>query len=184
MILCKGLVVFFFLSRPRARGRPKGPGRRNFARRTNANPTPTPRQPNAVPTKSLLGSLPAAGAADLTRKPVLNPWRGADRRPHTFPEASGVHFGTNFGFKNDHFCHLFGGPVGAFFGPVFRRFFATQALYNLIASAFARKSRIRLATHKNQRIFPFLLFARRRKARSKARNRGQKWYRKRHPKCI
>ena len=26
-ILCKGLVVFFFLSRPRARGRPRGPGR-------------------------------------------------------------------------------------------------------------------------------------------------------------
>ena len=73
--------------------------------------------------------------------------------------------------------------MGAFFTPVFRRFFATQALYNLIASAFARKSRIRLATHKNQWIFTYFLFSRRRKARSKARNRGQKWYRKRHPKC-
>ena len=72
--------------------------------------------------------------------------------------------------------------MGAFFTPVFRRF-ATQALYNLIASAFARKSRIRLATHKNQWIFTYFLFSRRRKARSKARNRGQTWYRKRHPKC-
>ena len=73
--------------------------------------------------------------------------------------------------------------MGAFFALVFWRFFATQALYNLIASAFARKSRIRLATHKNQWIFTYFLFSRRRKARSKARNRGQKWYRKRHPKC-
>ena len=30
----------------------------------------------------------------------------ADRRPHTFPEASGVHFGTKFGFKNHHFQHF------------------------------------------------------------------------------
>ena len=52
----------------------------------------------------------------------------ADRRPHTFPEASGVHFGTNFGFKNGHFSYFFGGPVGALFTLVFRRIFATQAL--------------------------------------------------------
>ena len=52
----------------------------------------------------------------------------ADRLPHTFPEASGVHFGTNFGLKNVHFCHLFGGPVGALFTDVFRMIFATQAL--------------------------------------------------------
>ena len=107
----------------------------------------------------------------------------ADRRPHTFPEASGVHFGTNFGFKNDHVCHFFGGPVGAFLTPVFRRFFAIEALCKFIASAFVRKSRIRLATHKNQWVFTYVLFSRRRKARSKARNRGQQWYRKWHPKC-
>ena len=56
-ILCKGLVVFFFLSRPRARGRPRGPGRRQFAGRTNVNPAPTPRQPRAVATKSIFGLL-------------------------------------------------------------------------------------------------------------------------------
>ena len=70
-------------------------------------------------------------------------------------------------------------PRGSFFYTCF----PTQALYSLIASAFARKSRIRLATHKNHWIFTYFLFSRRRKARSKARNRGQKWYRKRHPKC-
>ena len=52
----------------------------------------------------------------------------AERRPHTFPEASGVHFGTNFGFKNGHFSYFFGGPVGALLTPVFRRIFSTQAL--------------------------------------------------------
>ena len=69
------------------------------------------------------------------------------------------------------------------FLPVFRRIIATQALYNLIASASARKSRIRLATHRNRWIFTLFLFSRHRKARSKTRNRGQTWYRKRHPKC-
>ena len=52
----------------------------------------------------------------------------------------------------------------------------------MIASPSARKSRIRLPTHKNQWIFTFFLFSRRRKARSKARNREQKKHRKRHPK--
>ena len=52
----------------------------------------------------------------------------ADRRPHTFPEASGVHFGTIFDFKNGHFSYFFGDSVGALFTLVFRRIFATQAL--------------------------------------------------------
>ncbi len=52
----------------------------------------------------------------------------AERRPHTFPEPSGVHFGTNFGFKNGHFSYFFGGPVGALLTPVFLRISSTQAL--------------------------------------------------------
>ena len=52
----------------------------------------------------------------------------ADRLPHTFPEASGVHFGTNFDLKNDHVCFFFGGLVGALFTLGFRLLFATPTL--------------------------------------------------------
>ena len=48
--------------------------------------------------------------------------------------------------------------MGALLTPVFRMIFATQALYNLIAPASARKGRIHLATRKNKRIFIFSYF--------------------------
>ena len=77
------MVYFSFLDRAREAA-PRAPGADNL----QAERTPSPRQPNAVPTKSLLGSLPAAGAADLTRKPVLNPWRGG--RPSSAHVSGGL----------------------------------------------------------------------------------------------
>ena len=50
----------------------------------------------------------------------------ADRLVHTFLEASGVHFGSHFGFKNALFLTLFSGPVGPFFEFFFPPIFITR----------------------------------------------------------
>ena len=52
----------------------------------------------------------------------------ADRLPHTFQEASGVHFGTHFGLQKCSFLEIDVGPVGPLLGTVFHSFFATRTL--------------------------------------------------------
>ena len=45
----------------------------------------------------------------------------AGRLPHTFLEASGVHCGSHFGFKNGRCLSFCPGPVGSFFELTFHR---------------------------------------------------------------
>ena len=52
----------------------------------------------------------------------------ADRLPHTFPDASGVHFGTNFGLKNALLLIMFLAPSVIFVGMVFHSMLATRVL--------------------------------------------------------
>ena len=74
-------------------------------------PAPSPRHPRAIPAPSPRHSLskltfypPRSFSSFFCRpgglKKICLPPSVADRLPHTFPDASGAHFGTNFGLEN------------------------------------------------------------------------------------
>ena len=72
--------------------------------------------------------------------------------------------------------------MGAFFTPFFPEDFRNPSPLQFDRFGL-RAKKPHTSCDPQKWIFTYFLFSRRRKARSKARNRGQKWYRKRHPKC-
>ena len=98
-------------------------------------PASSPRHPAPSPRHSLssLTRYPPRSFSSLFGRPgglkkSFLPPSVADRLLHTFPDASGVHFGTNFRLKNALLLIFFLAPSVIFVGVIFHSMLATRVL--------------------------------------------------------
>ena len=155
---------------------PGGLGQRS----PRAIPASSPRHPRVI-TASLHFKIDFLPAEELIlvilppRRPendISAPFCRRSSSAHVSGRLQGP-FWDQFSPQKCSFVDLFSGPVGHICWVIFHSLLATRVLWNSFASGAARKSRIWLATHKNQWIFKIFACARRRRPRSKEGNRGQ-----------